>query len=84
MGSIVYGACALTSILCAWLLFRSFAQTHYKLLLWSGLCFAGLALSNLVLVLDKVIYPNIDFGNYRSIIALAALVPLMYGLVFEE
>ena len=84
MGAIVYASCALTSLLCAWLLFRAFYQSRYKLLFWSGLCFAGLALSNLVLVLDKVIYPDVDFGNYRLIIALLALLPLLYGLIFEE
>ncbi len=84
MSAFVYGACALTSLLCAGLLLRSFGQTRYKLLLWSGLCFAGLALSNLVLVLDKVVFPDINFGNYRLAIALIALLPLLYGLIFEE
>ena len=84
MSGFVYGSCALTSVLCAWLLFRSFRQTRYKLLLWSGLCFAGLALSNLVLVMDKVVFPDVNFGNYRLAIALIALLPLLYGLIFEE
>jgi hypothetical protein len=84
MGGIVYASCALTSVLCAWLLFRSFHQTRYKLLLWSGLCFTGLAISNLVLVLDKVVFPDSNFGSYRLLIALVALLPLMYGLIFEE
>jgi hypothetical protein len=84
MGAIVYTSCALTALICAWLLFRAFQQSRYKLLFWSGLCFAGLALSNLVLVLDKVIFPDINFGNYRLIIALLALLPLLYGLIFEE
>ncbi|HZV61494.1 MAG TPA: DUF5985 family protein [Methylophilaceae bacterium] len=84
MGAIVYTSCALTAMICAWLLFRAFHQSRYKLLFWSGLCFAGLALSNLVLVLDKVIFPDINFGNYRLIIALLALLPLLYGLIFEE
>lgn len=84
MGALVYGACALTSLVCAWLLFRSFRQTRYRLLLWSGLCFAGLALSNLVLVLDKVVFPDVSLGGYRMVIATIALLPLIYGLIFEE
>jgi len=84
MGSIVYAACALTAVLCAALLFRAFQESRYRLLFWSGLCFTGLALSNLVLVLDKVVYPEVDFGNYRLIIALLALIPLLYGLIFED
>lgn len=84
MDTAVYTSCALTSVLCAWLLLRSFYQTRYKLLFWSGLCFVGLTISNLVLVLDKIIYPDFNFGPYRLIAALAALLPLMYGLIFEE
>jgi hypothetical protein len=84
MDTIVYTSCALTSILCAFLLLRFFYETRYKLLLWSGLCFAGLAMSNLVLVLDKVIFPELDFGPSRLITALVALLPLIYGLIFEE
>lgn len=84
METLVYTSCALTSVLCAWLLLRFFYETRYRLLLWSGLCFAGLAMSNIVLVADKIIFPHINFGSYRLLIALVALLPLMYGLIFEE
>jgi hypothetical protein len=83
MGTIVYSSCALTSALCAWLLLRSYTSTRYKLLLWSGLCFVGLALNNIMLVLDKVVFPDADFGYIRPIMALVALLPLLYGLIEE-
>lgn len=84
MDTLVYASCALTSALCAWLLLRFFLQTRYKLLLWCGLCFAGLTISNLVLVMDVIIYPEANFGKYRLITSIVALLPLMYGLIFEE
>lgn len=84
METFVYTSCAITSVLCAWLLLRFYQETRYRLLLWSGLCFAGLAASNLILVIDKLMFTEINFGLYRLLIALVALLPLMYGLIFEE
>lgn len=84
METFVYTSCAITSVLCAWLLLRFYHETRYRLLLWSGLCFAGLAMSNLVLVIDKLMFTQINFGPYRLLITLVALMLLMYGLIFEE
>ena len=84
METFVYTSSAITSVLCAWLLLRFYQETRYRLLLWSSLCFAGLAASNLVLVIDKLMFTEINFGLYRLLIALVALLPLMYGLIFEE
>lgn len=41
MVSIVYILCAITSLACAVLLLRSFRRTRARLLLWSGISFAG-------------------------------------------
>ena len=84
METLVYTSCAVTSVLCAWLLLRFYQETRYRLLLWSGLCFSGLAASNLILVIDKLMFTEINFGLYRLLIALVALLPLMYGLIFED
>ena len=50
MIQLVYVLCALTSLACAILLLRGYFRTRVRLLLWSGLCFAGLALNNALLV----------------------------------
>lgn len=84
MEAFVYSSCALTAVLCAWLLLRAFREIRYRLLFWSGLCFAGLAVSNIVLAVDEIIFPEINFGSHRLLIALVALLPLLYGLIFEE
>lgn len=76
--------CALTALLCAILSLRAYLQSKYKLLLWSGFCFAGLTLSNLVMVVDVYILPDLNLGIARLIIGLSAMLILIYGLIFNE
>jgi len=79
----IYILCALTSIICAVLLLRGYAETRVRLLLWSGLCFAGLALNNILLVVDLRMLPEVDLEVWRTIPALAGISLLIYGLVWE-
>lgn len=82
--TIIYGLCGLTSLLSALLLWRSYLRSRYRLLLWSALCFTGLTLSNLVLMLDKLIFPDIDLLPLRLVASLVALLPLLYGLITDD
>ena len=84
MALLTYSLCLLTSLACAVLLFRSYASTRRRLLLWSALCFSGLTVSNVVLVLDRVVYPNVDLSVVRLAAALIALLLLLFGLVWES
>jgi hypothetical protein len=85
MATVIYSMCALTACLCAWLLLRAYRDGGYRLLLWGGLCFVGLALSNILLVVDKIIFPTyIDLSMSRLITALGAMVVLLYGLIWEK
>ena len=84
MAPLIYTLCMLTSIACAWLLLRGYHGTRHRLLLWSGLCFAGLALRDLVLVLDLVIFPDVDLQIWRSAIPLLAISLLLFGLIWED
>ena len=52
MGEIIYTLCILTSLACAGLLFSSYRRTRYRLLFWSGSCFAVMTINNLFLLLD--------------------------------
>ncbi|MEP7010339.1 MAG: DUF5985 family protein [Acidobacteriota bacterium] len=81
---VVYLLCALASVFCAWLLVRNYRRTRMRLALWTCLCFVGLALNNLVLFVDLVVVPNINFGLWRSMIALTAVSVLLFGLIWEE
>lgn len=79
----IYTLCALTSLVCTILLLQAYRSGGYRLLLWSGLCFAGLTLNNVFLVLDKLVFPDIDFAMWRTASALAAMIVLLYGLVWD-
>ncbi len=84
LGSIVYLLCTLASIMCAWVLFRSYNGAKSALLLWCSLCFATLALSNILLFVDLVIVgPNVDLSLIRGIISFGGLGFLLYGLIWE-
>jgi len=83
MATAVYLLCALTSIACAVLLLASWRESRASLLLWTMLCFVGLALNNVLLFVDKVIAPGIDLSVWRSVPALAGVIALVYGLVRE-
>jgi hypothetical protein len=82
-GTAVYALCAVTSIACAWLLLRGYARSRVRLLLWSGLCFVGLAINNVLLFVDIRLLPQVDLSMVRSLPALAGVVILIYGLVWE-
>ena len=73
----------LTSASCMWLLFRAYAASEVRLLLWSGLCFVFLTLNNVFLFLDVVVYPDIDFRPYRLVSALLGVLFLLYGFIWE-
>lgn len=84
MSGIIYGMCALMALLCAWLLFQAWRRTRYRLLFWSGLCFAGLTVNNLLLVADKIIFPvTPDMTLWRLSSALVSLLVLLYGLIWD-
>lgn len=84
MAETIYSLCMLTSLACAWLLLASYRRTRYRLLFWSGACFAVMTLNNLFLLLDKIVFPNIDFLPARLISALVATSLLLYGLIYEK
>lgn len=81
--TIVYVLCFLTSLVCAWMLGRSYLRSGTRLLLWSAICFGFLALNNLVLVIDLVVWPDLDLRLPRLLLALAAVVSLVWGFVWE-
>jgi len=83
MSITVYGLCALTSLACAALLFRGYRASGVRLLLWSGLCFVGFFLNNVLLIVDVRLVPETDLSVWRSLPVLAGLGVLIYGLVAE-
>jgi hypothetical protein len=83
MAEAVYLLCAVMSVTCALLLLRGYRTTRTRLLFWSSLCFAGLALNNVLLFIDLGIPATADLSILRSAVALAAMLVLVYGFIME-
>lgn len=84
MGEEVYILCVVTSILCFALLLRGYRATRTRLLFWASLAFLLLAINNVVLYVDLVILPPLpDLFWYRTSFALAGMLLLVIGLVWE-
>ncbi len=84
MAAIIYSLCALFSLGISILLWAHFHRTRSRLLYWSALCFSGLTLNNLLLVLDKLVLADHDLSLLRQWTALVSLALLVYGLVYED
>jgi hypothetical protein len=84
MAEAVFVLCAVTSLACAVLLLRGYARNRVPLLLWSSLCFVGLAVNNILLVVDLIIIPGRDLLVLRNLSGLLSLVLLIFGLVWDS
>jgi hypothetical protein len=84
MAELVYIMCVITSVACAALLTRSYMRSRSRLVLWSSICFAGLAINNALLFIDLVLLPHdVDLGLVRALVALVSLGLLIVGLVLD-
>jgi hypothetical protein len=83
IATLIYFMCAATSAACAVLLLRGYANTKVALLFWSGMCFVGLGLSNILLVIDLVFIPQVSLLLVRHMMTAGSLAILLYGLIWE-
>ena len=83
MASLIYALCSLTSLACAVLLLRAYLREPERLLLLSAVCFAGLALNNLLVFGDFVVMPNQDLALYRNAAAAVSLLAFLLGLIWH-
>ena len=74
---------SLTSLTCMVLLFRAYFANGLRLLLWSALCFVCLTANNVLLFLDLVVFPDLDLRIFRLATALAGILLLLYGFLWE-
>jgi hypothetical protein len=84
VAAVIYLLCSATAFACAFLLLRNYRHSRHRILLWSGLCFVGMFVNNLLLMVDRLLLPDIDLSTLRLCAALLALLPLLYGLVWED
>lgn len=84
MATAAYTLCAVPSLACAGLLLRAWSASRSRLLLWSGLCVAWLAISNALLFVDlAVIGDETDLRWARSATFLAGTATLLAGLIWD-
>jgi hypothetical protein len=84
MAGAVYIVGTLVALACAVLLLRGYLRGRQRLLLWSSLCFFGLATSNFLVFVDLVVFPTqIDLHLPRLATAAVAMLLLLYGLIWE-
>jgi hypothetical protein len=83
MAAVIYTLCALTCLACAALLLRGYGRTRYRLLFWSGLCFSMLAVSNVLNMLDRFVFRDVDLAPLRLATALIAVLLILFGLIWE-
>src|ERR1051325_9717158 len=79
----IYLLCAATSLVAAFMLLRYYLRRRTPLLLWSFIGFLGLAVSNVLVFVDIVIYPSIDMSLARAAVSAFAMLALVYGLIWE-
>ncbi len=82
MTSILYVLCFVVSALCAVLLYRGYRRTKLLLLLYSTIGFTGMALNNLLNVIDNSLAA--DLSNWRGVPTLLGLVVFIWGLAGER
>lgn len=81
--ALVYSLCLLASALCAGLLLRAWRQSRSRLLLWTATAFVFLAVNNLFLVFDMVVFPEVFLWPWRQAASLLAVGVLLYGFIWE-
>lgn len=84
MTAALYILTCITTLLCATLLLRAFGKVRKRLLLWSGLCFVGLTISNIFVIADLLLFPNIDLYTYRLGSTAVSMAFILYGLIWEN
>ena len=84
MAETVYLLCAATSMFCALLLLRSYRKQRSRLLLLSTLCFLGLTINSLLVVVDLVLLPEADLRLARTLAAFCSGLGLLLGLIWES
>jgi hypothetical protein len=81
---IIYGLCALTAFMCCCLLLLAYARSGYRLLFWGGICFVGLTINNIFVILDELVILSVDLSVWRLLPALLAMSVLIYGLIWDN
>ncbi|HZU84555.1 MAG TPA: DUF5985 family protein [Polyangiaceae bacterium] len=83
LASSIFVLSTLTAGGCSALLFRAYGRTRTRLLLWSAICFAGLATNNALVFVDLILIPEVSLVWLRASVTILSLLVLIGGLVWE-
>lgn len=83
MSEATYILCLLTSLVSAALLARAAHANGVRLLWWGAAFFVGMALNNLLLLVDFLVGPGLDLSLWPNVAALASVLLLIYALIWE-
>jgi hypothetical protein len=81
---LVYLLCFLAAGLCAALLVRQYRRASTPVLVWSAACFVFLAISNLLVVIDQLVLPDVNLRAARLVLTLLAVSVLLFGFIWES
>lgn len=85
MASVVYTLSTITCIACVLMLLRSWKRGGSDLLLYSGLCFIGLAFNNALATIDvNTSLDLLDLSTVRLGISLLSVGILIFGLTWKS
>lgn len=80
----IYLLCAATSLVAAGLLLRYYLARRTPLLLWSTVGFLGLAVNNVLVYADLVLFARVvDLSLVRTIVGAAGMLAMVYGLIWK-
>ena len=83
MAEAIYVLCAVTSLLAAGLLLRYYLARRTPLLLWSCIGFVGLAINNVMVYVDLVVFSEIDLSLARTLSGALGMIAMLYGFIWE-
>lgn len=81
MSYIVSVLCAITSLVCTMLLFRSARKGASPLIVWTAICFLALTVGNVLLFVDLVLVPGVDLSVWRTWVSFVGGSLLLFGLI---
>jgi len=85
MSAVVYLLGMFVALACGVLLARGYRRSRQRLLLWSSICFLGLALSGALTFLDlSLLPPAIDLHLLRRAVTAVSMLVLLYGLIWDS
>jgi hypothetical protein len=83
MAGVVFLLCGVASVAALGLLVRAYRASGGRLVKWAAVCFAGLAVNNVLLAIDELVLTS-DEVTWRAIPGAIGLLAFVYALTFEE